>query len=130
MIVLDASCLYELLINGRRADSVRRRLAAEPDMAAPCCIDAELAGVVRRDWLRGALDETTAALAMRDLGTWPGYRVPHVELLPRAWELRGPLRTWEALYVSLAERLDCPLVTLDRRMAGVQQIRCAVEVFG
>jgi predicted nucleic acid-binding protein len=69
----------------------------------------------------------TAALAMHDLGAWPGYRVPHIDLLPRAWELRGRLRTWDALYVALAERLECPLVTLDRRMGRVQQIRCPVE---
>ena len=42
-----------------------------------------------------------------------------VEFLPfaeRIWALRGNLISYDAWYVALAEALDCPLVTLDRRL--------------
>jgi predicted nucleic acid-binding protein len=38
------------------------------------------------------------------------------------------VRTWDALYVALAEALDATLVTLDARLGRVEGLACAVEV--
>jgi predicted nucleic acid-binding protein len=40
-------------------------------------------------------------------------------LLPRIWELRNNLTAYDAVYVALAEALDAPLLTRDRRLAAV-----------
>jgi predicted nucleic acid-binding protein len=40
------------------------------------------------------------------------------ELAERIWELRPNLRCYDAWYVALAEALDLPLATLDKRLAG------------
>ena len=47
----------------------------------------------------------------------PIRRYPHDVLLPRVWDLRHNLTAYDATYVALAEALDAPLVTRDRRLA-------------
>ncbi len=37
-------------------------------------------------------------------------------LASRAWELRSNASFYDALYVALAEALDCQLLTFDRRL--------------
>jgi predicted nucleic acid-binding protein len=128
MLVVDASCLAEVLIDGESAEAVRGRLALDDDQAAPHAIDAEVIGVVRRHWLAGLVDETTAQLAVDDLATWPGQRFGHRLLLPRAWELRHTVRSWDGLYVALAEALGATLLTTDARLAAASGPTCRIEV--
>jgi predicted nucleic acid-binding protein len=128
MLVVDASCLAEVVLAGPDAEPVRQRLAADPAHAAPHLVDAEVLGVVRRARLRGELDPTAAQHAIDDLEAWPATRVDHRPLLQRAWELRDALSAPDALYVALAEALGVTLLTLDRRLSRSQAPRCAVEV--
>ena len=128
MIVVDASCLYEVVIDTERAESIRTRLAADPDHAAPQVIDIEVFSLIRRDNLTGQLDDTLAGLAVEDLRSWPGERYGHRALLERAWELRHTVRGWDAAYVALAEALDATLVTLDQRLSNALGPRCPIEV--
>jgi predicted nucleic acid-binding protein len=44
-------------------------------------------------------------------------------LLPGIWELRDNLMTHDAVYVALAEALDAPLLTRDRRLAAAAHKR-------
>ena len=127
MLVVDASCLCEILLGTPGAEAVRRRLAADPDHAAPHVIDVEVFGVVRREHLRGNLDRTAATQAIEELDDWPGERFGHRPLLGRAWELRDTVRGWDAMYVALAEALDAVLVTTDRRLAGTTGPECRIE---
>lgn len=130
MLIVDASCLYEVVADAALSEEVRSRLAADTAQAAPHVIDAEVLGIVRRDHHLGRLDATSALQAVDDLRTWPGRRFGHRSLLERAWELRENVRTWDALYVALAEALDATLITLDRRLGKVPGFDCAVEVIG
>ncbi|MGI8779081.1 MAG: type II toxin-antitoxin system VapC family toxin [Solirubrobacteraceae bacterium] len=127
MLVVDASCLCEVLIGGLGAEAIRARLAADRDHAAPHVVDVAVFGAVRREHLRGRLDRTEAAQAVEDLEAWPGERFGHRLLLARAWELRDTVRGWDAMYVALAEALDAVLVTTDRRLAAATGPTCRVE---
>jgi predicted nucleic acid-binding protein len=49
-------------------------------------------------------------------------------LIERAWGLRTNLSFYDALYVALAELLAMPLLTLDRRLAGVPGMRTEIQV--
>jgi predicted nucleic acid-binding protein len=129
MLVVDASCLCEVLIGAPRAEAIRARLAADGDLAAPHIVDVEVFGVVRREHLRGRLDRTEAAQAVEDLAAWPGERFGHRPLLARAWELRDTVRGWDSMYVALAEALDAILVTTDRRLASATGPACKIESF-
>jgi predicted nucleic acid-binding protein len=44
------------------------------------------------------------------------------------WELRDSVRGWDAFYIALAEVLDAPLLTIDRRLGRARGLRCRVEV--
>ena len=128
MLVVDASCLYEVVADTERADDVRARLLQDADHAAPSVIDVEVVSVIRRDQLLGRLDVTAATQAVQDLRDWPGERFGHQPLLERVWELRGSLRTWDAFYVALAEVMQATLVTSDSRLTRAPGPRCAIDV--
>jgi predicted nucleic acid-binding protein len=128
MLVVDASCVAEVVLAGPDAEPVRERLERNPDQAAPHLVDAEVLSVIRRAHLRGELDRTAAHQAVDDLGSWPATRVDHRPLLERAWQLRDSLSAPDALYVALAEALSATLLTLDRRLARAKGPRCPVDV--
>ena len=129
MLVVDASCLYEVLIGGPGPNPIRDRLAADRDHAAPRIVDVEVFGVLRREHRRGRLDRTEATQAVEDLEAWPGERFGHRLLLDRAWQLRDTVRGWDAMYVALAEALAATLITTDRRLAAATGPLCEIEVF-
>ncbi len=128
VLVVDASCLYEVVADATLAEGVRRRLAGDPDHAAPHVVDIEVVSVIRRDHLLGRLDDTAASQAVEDLRDWPGERFGHQPLLDRVWDLRATVRGWDAAYVALAEALGATLLTLDSRLAAAPGARCRIEV--
>lgn len=127
MLVVDASCLVEVLTGTIRGEPIRQRLDADQDQAAPHIVDVEVFGIIRREHQRGRLDRTAAAQAVADLAAWPGERFGHRLLLDRAWQLRDTVRGWDAMYVALAEALGATLLTTDRRLAAALGATCVIE---
>jgi predicted nucleic acid-binding protein len=122
VIVIDASVLASALgDDGVDGATARARIRGE-ELAAPEIIDLEITSV----WRRTLTDARRAALALADLTDIPLRRAPHLPLLGRCWELRHNLTPYDASYVALAEALDVPLVTADRRLARASGIRCSV----
>jgi predicted nucleic acid-binding protein len=128
MLVVDASCLFEVVASTPGADAVRTSLREDDDQAAPHLVDAEVLGVIRKHHELGRLDDTAAQQAVMDLRDWPGERFGHRSLLQRAWQLRATVRASDALYVALAEALDAPLLTADARLAGASGPRCEIRL--
>jgi predicted nucleic acid-binding protein len=128
MLVVDASCLFEVVADTPRAGAIAARLAADVDQAAPHVVDVEVMGVIRAQYLQGRLDGTAAGQAVADLRDWPGERIGHRWLLERAWELRDSVRGWDAFYVALAEVFDATLLTMDERLARAHGPTCTIEV--
>ncbi|NYD22670.1 putative nucleic acid-binding protein [Kineococcus aurantiacus] len=91
-------------------------------------IDLEVASVLRRAAASGRLPDRRADLALRDLVDVPLRRAAHRALLPRCWELRHTVTSYDAAYVALAEALDVVLVTADARLSRAPGITCEVEV--
>src|SRR5262245_38321853 len=102
---------------------MRERLLGQ-NLAAPEIIDLEVMSV----WRRTLIDERRAALALGDLRDLPLKRASHSALLSRCWELRHNLTPYDASYVALAEALDVPLLTADRRISRAPGIRCSVNL--
>lgn len=129
MIVVDASALLEVLIHTPMARTVEDRLF-RPDEAlhAPHLIDVELAQVIRRYAANGDIDAEDGRMALADLADFPLQRHPHEFLLPRIWQLRNNLTAYDATYVALAEVLEAPLLTRDKRLAAAAGHRARVEV--
>jgi predicted nucleic acid-binding protein len=128
MLVVDAFCLAEILLDGPGSEPIRQRLLTDPDLFAPHVIDVEVFGVIRGQHLLGTLDATAARMALNDLETRPCERVGHRLLPRRAWELRATVRGWDAMYVALAEVLDAALITTDRRLAAATGPRCRIDL--
>lgn len=119
MIVFDASCLLELLLRSSNSQAVENRLQmSDVSLCAPHLIDIEVSHVLRRYVIAGGLSEEYGREAIADLEDFPLRRYPHTELLPRMWQLRENLTAYDAAYVALAEILDAPLVTCDKKLAN------------
>ena len=119
MIVVNASALLDVLLRTPAADAVEDRLfAGGQTLHAPHLLDVEAAQVIRRYAANGEIDAERGRLALEDLADFPLRRYPHDFLLPRIWSLRNNLTAYDAAYVALAEALDAPLVTRDRRLAA------------
>lgn len=130
MIVVDASAVLEVLLQTERGRSIEGRLFGGELLNAPHLLDLEVAQVLRRYVLRGGLSAERAEGALRDLSDLRIERYPHQLFLGRIWELRSNVTAYDAAYLALAEALDAPLLTMDRRLAGVPGCGAAVEVVG
>jgi predicted nucleic acid-binding protein len=128
--VLDASVLVAALLDSRDAGRWAEDQVAAFDLAGPHLLTAEAANIVRRATLFGDVTESEGALATADLQALDVALFPFAPFGPRAWELRRDLTTYDAWYVCLAEALECPLLTLDARLARAPGIRCPVRIPG
>ena len=97
-------------------------------LAAPHLIDAEIGHALRRLLLRGEVTASTALRILADLDALLLRRYRHDLLLRRALELRDNATVYDAIYIALAEALGVPLVTQDRALAGVPNVRTSIEV--
>jgi predicted nucleic acid-binding protein len=129
MIVVDASALLEALLRTPAAKAVERwLLRPRQTLHAPHLIDVEVAQVIRRYAANGEIDSGRGRAALIDLADLPLRRYPHDFLLPRVWDLRNNLTAYDAVYVALAEALDAPLLTRDRRLAAAAGHHARVEL--
>ncbi len=129
MIVVDASALLEALLRTPAAKVVERWLFdPRQTLHAPHLLDVEIAQVIQRYAANGEIDSERGRTALADLADFPLHRYPHDLLLPRVWDLRNNLTAYDAVYVALAEALDAPLLTRDRRLAAAAGHHVRVEL--
>jgi predicted nucleic acid-binding protein len=86
-------------------------------MHAPLAIDAEFLNVLRNLYLHKRVSSHDGTRVLDEFRRMPIVRHPNDTLLGRAWELRNNVAAYDALFVALAEQLDLPLLTRDRRLA-------------
>ncbi len=129
MIVVDASVLLEVLLRTPGAKAVEDRLFAPGQtLHAPHLVDVEVAQVIRRYAANKEIDSGRGRSALTDLADLSLRRYPHDVLLPRIWELRDKLTAYDAAYVALAEALDTPLLTRDKRLAAAAGHHAQIEL--
>jgi predicted nucleic acid-binding protein len=129
VIVVDASAVIEVLLRTPAAKAVERRLFdSRQTLHAPHLLDVEVAQVIRRYAAKGQMDADRGRTALAILADFPILRHPHTFMLPRIWDLRNNLTAYDAAYVVLAEALDAPLLTRDRRLAGAASHLARVEL--
>jgi predicted nucleic acid-binding protein len=122
MIVADAS----VIVRGLDLEGPARLLLIDGRLQIPHVADQEVAQALRGQVIRGAM---TAGAAEERLARYSrlGLRRHAARgLLARVWALRENLSAYDATYVALAEALDCPLATMDLRLAGAPGIGCEV----
>lgn len=129
MIVVDASAMLEVLLRTPMAFAVEARLFGAASLHAPHLLDLEVAQVLRRYERGGELTARRGREALEDLSAFRIERYPHSLFLPRIWSLRSNATAYDACYLALAEALEAPLVTRDRRLASAPGHDARVEVF-
>lgn len=127
MIVLDASVVVESLVaRGPAGSWASEQIARADSLHAPHLIDSEVVSALRQLVLAGGILAREGAQALQDFGDLAMRRYPATALLDRMWELRASLTAYDATYVALAEALELPLVTADRRLARARGHRAEV----
>jgi predicted nucleic acid-binding protein len=130
LIVLDASAAIDLLLQIHpNATSIGTRLRRGGEsLHVPAVFDVEVLDACRRYGLGKVLTAPRARQALDDLADLRIARYSYAPLLDRMWELRTTLSAFDAAYVALAEVLDAPLVTTDRRLGRAPGHKAKVEV--
>ena len=121
MIVIDASAMVEALVGQDVDESLLQAL--EGAVFAPHLLDIEVLSVLRGLVLKGTLTEESADAARRDHFDLLIDRQDTGPLAERIWSLRHQYTAYDASYLALAEALDAPLHTCDRKLdSGGHQV--------
>ena len=124
MIVLDASVVVELLMNGRLADALRRDLAGYTDeFLVPHLLDVEVVSAFRKLSAGQRVDSHRSEQVLSQLRALPAERYAHAPLLTRMWELRHNFSAYDAAYIALAELTESVLYTSDEKLAKGHRAR-------
>jgi predicted nucleic acid-binding protein len=128
LIVIDASAAVDLSLGDEsRAEWLAQRLAGEGAVQVPAVFDLEVLHSLRRLDASGDMASSAIEGALSDLVEIRAIRHDHGPLLPRIWALRHNLSAYDAAYVALAEALDAPLLTTDRRLARSSGHQATIE---
>jgi len=122
VIIADASAAVLALIG----DGAARRLLQEEDVAAPHLIDSEVAQALRSLVARNEIVDDDGARALTTWSRLGVRRFSAVGFLPRVWELRHNVSSYDATYVALAEALGGALLTADARLGRAEGPECTM----
>jgi predicted nucleic acid-binding protein len=129
VIVLDASALVDVVTDRPRKNAVLDVMDGQA-IVAPGHQLAEVSSAISRLLRAEEIDEAAALRALQDAASLTQEVVPtDREQLERAFALRASIRILDGIYVALAERFRCPLVTTDGRLARADP-PCEVVVAG
>jgi predicted nucleic acid-binding protein len=127
VIVLDSSALVDIVLVQPNAEWLVGQVDGE-EVVAPSHQPAEVLSALARLVRDHGLGVDAARTALdAALGTPQRLITPSAAQVRRAFALRENIRVADGLYVALADELDCPLVTTDRRLAGANT-PCEVRV--
>ena len=124
--VVDASVLVAVLVDSGDEGKWAEATFAEGDLAGPELVLVEASNILRRLELGEKISRIEATSAHGDLLRLEIELFPFAPFAERIWALRGNLTSYDAWYVALAEALDCPLVTLDRKLSRASGPICEI----
>ena len=123
-VVIDASAMVAALADSDYLGDWAGGIVRQESVAAPELLLPEVANALRRLETADRLSTSDARGALEDLLSSRVALFPYEPYAQRAWELRFNLTSYDAWYVAMAENLDCPLATLDLRLARASGTRC------
>ena len=118
--VVDASVVVKWFLPEEHAAAARGLLADGNTLTAPDLVYAEVANVYWKHWRRGLVSTDEVSALLTDLCALPVRPVSSRSLIVPATELAclHERTVYDALYLALAEQLDCIMVTADQRLVN------------
>jgi predicted nucleic acid-binding protein len=126
--VLDSSGVVDFLVGEECHSEVADLLQQEGTVAGPDLLVFEVVAVFRRHVQQHGMNPDRARSAVEDLGDLPLELFPTLPLRARVWELRDNFTAADAFFVALAERLDEPLATKDRRLGTAARTYTNIQI--
>ena len=127
-IVVDASVIVAALVDSGREGQWAESTMVQESLAAPELVLVEASNILRRLERADEISSLEATISHGDLLQLDMELVPFAPFAGRVWALRNNLTSYDAWYVALAEALDCPLATLDRRLVRAPGPECTIVV--
>lgn len=127
MIVVDTNVICHYFLRGDADDAVIRVMREDPEWVAPYLWLSEARNVLMKLHVHSGQDMSTLSdrLDIAEAFMRPRtIRVKSEHVLPIAME--SGLTAYDAEFVSVALELDCPLITLDRKIR-IAYPKCAYE---
>lgn len=115
-VVVDASVVVAALVDGGPDGTWADQLVGSDHLAAPHLMPVEVANILRRAVRSGQVSADVASLAHADLAALRVELFAYEPFAARVWELRENVTAYDGWYVALAESLNAPLATLDRKL--------------
>jgi predicted nucleic acid-binding protein len=122
--VVDSSLLVAALVDSSADGIWAEDIVSGGALHAPELARVEAANILRRLELSGRLTGIQAGAAFEDLMELALDLYPFEPFAERVWALRHGVTGYDGWYVAVAEALDMPLATLDRRLARATGVRC------
>lgn len=115
--VVDASVVVKWFVPEIHAEGAKRLLDPANELLAPDLLWSELGNAVWKKLRRGQLQHRHARSILEDFRHYPIRIAPAEPLAETALEIAADLGRsfYDCLYLALAERSDCSLVTADRK---------------
>ena len=95
---------------------------------APEIVDLEVANVLRKLIVRGAIDARRGQICFADYLSMPILIQSHRPLARRIWALRENVTAYAAAYIALAEAAGASFLTRDASLARLPGLEAPVEV--
>ena len=115
--VVDASVLVAALVDDGEDGRWSEISIGRDALVAPELLLVESSNILRRLERAGIISNIEANAAHSDLLRLDVELFPFAPFAERVWALRGNLTGYDAWYVAVAERFECPLLTLDRKLS-------------
>jgi predicted nucleic acid-binding protein len=117
-LVVDASVAVKWLVPEEGTEDAERVLASDASLHVPDLVFAEAASALWKRVNRKQLTEAKADMVLRALNAMPLNVHGTRGLAPAALAVSCaiPVTPYDAIYLALAEALDCHMVTADRRL--------------
>jgi predicted nucleic acid-binding protein len=122
--VVDSSVLVAALVDSGADGIWAEDIVSRGELHAPELARVETANILRRLELSGHISGVQASAAFDDLMDLALALYPFEPFADRVWALRHGVTGYDGWYVAVAEALDLPLATLNRRLARSKGIKC------
>ena len=123
-VVVDASVVVAALVDTGDNGAWAEKILEQDDLYAPELLRVEASNVLRRLERGKEITEQEANAAFEDLMELDVELHAFEAFSERVWDLRHNVTSYDGWYVALAEALDLPLATLDKRLVKAEGPKC------